>query len=308
MKPRLTFIINKKIKHKKQIIKDIENVFADYHKILVQTDFQYHAIDLVERLSDSTDVFVAVGGDGTINEVVNGIMLLPQTIKEKVWLGILPAGTGNDFARSLGITSSALELRKLIEDSTVEKIDVGKADYTTEYGKKAIRYFVNIAEVGIGAETVRLIDGSHKLLGSALSFMAATLQVFLTYKYPYVRLNSDSVQWQGRMTLIAFANSKYFGGGLGIAPDADPQSGYLQLVLVEKVSMSEFLRNVQNLRNAKRLNHEKIHYYNTKHLTIETIDKKQAVFESDGEYLGTTPVEISILPKSINILWDKKSK
>ncbi len=302
MKPRVTFIVNRKIKQRKHLIKLIEETFYDYPKIIVQTEFRYHAMLLAEQLSDSSDYIIAVGGDGTVNEVVNGLMNLPDSKINRLVLGVLPAGTGDDFARSLKLTMDIKQLKQLIDNDSYRRISVGLIKYQTTYDKEAQRYFVNIGEVGLGANTVRLMSFSPRLLGSSASFIASALQVFMTFKYPYIKLRADTVQWHGRITLVAFANAAYFGGGLGIAPGASPYDDKLKLVVVEDISATEFLRNLHNLKAAKPIEHPKIHYYETSTVEIEPSEKSILYVEADGEFLGKAPVSVSILPKKLKML------
>ncbi len=302
MKPRVTFIVNRKIKQRKHIIRQIEQVFYDYPKIIVQTEYRYHAMLLAEQLADSSDFIIAVGGDGTVNEVVNGIMSLPDSRINKLTMGLLPAGTGDDFARSIKMPLDVQLLKRLIDDYSVRRVSVGSVDYVTTYGKDATRYFLNIGDVGLGANTVRLMSFSPKLLGSSASFIAAALQVFVTFKYPYVKVIADTVHWQGRVTLVAFANAQYFAGGLGIAPEASPFDDKMKLVIVEDIPTTEFLRNIPNLRAAKYIDHPKIHYFDAKSVIIDPLEERPVYVETDGEFLGQAPIEAKVLPSKLKML------
>jgi YegS/Rv2252/BmrU family lipid kinase len=302
MKPRVTFIVNRKIKQRKQIIRQIEKVFYDYPKIIVQTEYRYHAMLLAGQLADSSDFIIAVGGDGTVNEVVNGLMDLPDSSINKLTIGVLPAGTGDDFARNQKLKLDVEALKQMIDNYSVRRISIGVMKYVTTYGKNAVRYFVNIGEVGLGANTVRLMNYSPKLLGSSASFIAAALQVFVTFKYPYVKVISDAVHWQGRITLVAFANSQYFAGGLGIAPGASPFDDKLKLVIVEDIPTTEFIKNIPNLKAAKPIDHPKIHYFDAKNVIVEPADQRSVYVETDGEFLGVAPVEVSLIPSKLNLL------
>ncbi len=302
MKPRLTFIINRKIRQRKQIIKQIEQFFFDYPKIIVQTEYRYHAMLLAGQLADSSDYMISVGGDGTLNEIVNGLMALPDSQRERLVLGVLPAGTGNDLARALNIGFDLAKLKELIDNRSYKNISVGHINYVTTYGKQAERYFVNVADVGLGAETVKLINFSPNLVTGTMKFITSALRVFMVFKYPYVKILADTIQWQGRITIVAVANSMYFAGGLGIAPGASAFDSMFKLVLVEDIPMSEFVKNIPNLRKARRLDHPKVHYFSSKSLIIEPLESRPVYVEADGEFLGVAPVRFQIIPNKLKFL------
>ncbi len=304
MKPRLTFIINRKIRQRKNILRQIEQFFFDYPKIIVQTEYRYHAMLLAEQLAESSDFIISVGGDGTLNEVVNGLMFLPESQRDRLILGALPAGTGNDLTRALKIGFDLNKLKYLIDNRLYKNISIGHIDYVTTYGKKAERYFVNVADVGLGAETVKLINFSPKLISGNMKFIVSAMQVFMTFKYPYVKVIADTVQWQGRITIVAVANSQFFAGGLGIAPGISVFEPMFKLVLVEDIPMSEFVKNIPNLRKAKVLDHPKVHYFVAKSLIIEPLEERPVYLEADGEFLGVTPARFKIIPNKLKFLTD----
>ncbi len=304
MKRRISFIINRRINGKNKVIKQIKQVFFRDEILILETEYKYHAMVLAEQVSKESDYIIAVGGDGIVNEVVNGIMQLSSSDIEHLALGIVPSGSGNDFSKSIGMTKDLLKLRYLMDHKFVKKASVGYLDYLTDYGKISRRYFMNIAEVGIGGETVYRLEQRRNILGPGMKFVFSALQVFLTYKYPYVQIFSDSVMWRGRITLIAFANGRYFGGGLGIAPGASPFSDSLQLVVVEKVTQADFLKHMSSLRNAKKIDDPRIKYYDVKKVSIVPLDKNVLYAEADGEFLGKAPVEVGILPKKINLIYN----
>ncbi len=302
MKPRLTFIINRKIRQRKHIVRQIEQFFFDYPKIIVQTEYRYHAMLLAGQLADSSDYIISVGGDGTLNEIVNGLMFLPDSQRERLVLGALPAGTGNDLTRALNISFDLDKLKELIDSGSYKNLSIGHISYVTTYGKQAERYFVNVADVGLGAETVKLINFSPNLVTGTMKFVTSALRVFMVFKYPYVKVLADTVQWQGRITIVAVANSQFFAGGLGIAPGASAFDSMFKLVLVEDIPMSEFVKNIPNLRKARLLDHPKVHYFSSKSLIIEPLEERPVYLEADGEFLGVAPARFKIIPNKLKFL------
>ncbi len=302
MKPRITFIVNNKAKQKRHIIKRIDEVFYDYPKMILQTEYRYHAMILTQQHADSSDIIIAVGGDGTLNEVLNGLMTLPGNVQERVVLGLIPAGLANDFNRSLSIPADIYELRLLIESKSFRNISVGHVKYTTSYDKEAERFFINEGEVGIAAETIRRINNSPRLLTNNMTLTLATLQCFVNYRYPYVRVISDTIHWQGRITSVVFALGKYFGGGLAIASEADLFSDKMHLILVEKIGSQDFAKSLYKLRHDQRLDNPRVHYFETAQLLIEPLEQRDAWLQADGEFLGKAPIEARIIPKQVKLI------
>ncbi len=307
MKPRLTFIVNNKARQKRNILRKIDELFYDYPRMVLQTQYRYHAIILTQQHAESSDIIIGVGGDGNLNEIVNGLMMLPETVQDRIILGLIPAGMANDFNRSLGITADLMKLKTLIDNLSYRKIPLGYLKYQTTYNKEAERYFINDAEIGIAAEAVRKINNSPFTIGNSMSLTFSTLQSFVNFKYPYVRLVSDTVHWQGRITSVVITLGKYFGGGLTIWPDADIFSDKLNLLFVEKVNSQEFLRSLHIIRAGKALSGDKVHFFKTQHLLLEPLEKREAWVQTDGEFLGKAPVEVRIIPNKIKMLTPQKS-
>ncbi len=307
MKPRITFIVNNRARQKRHIIKRIEEVFYDYPKMVLQTEYRYHAMILTQQHADSSDIIIAVGGDGTLNEVLNGLMSLPENVQDRVILGLIPAGLANDFNRSLGIPSDLTALRMLIEAESYRDLSVGHLKYKTTYDKDAERFFINEGEVGIAAETVRRINNSPRLLTNNMTLTLATLQSFVNFKYPYVRVISDTIQWQGRITSVVFTLGKFFGGGLAIAPDADLFSGNMHLILVEKIGSQDFVKSLYQLRHVKPVDNPRVHYFQTSQLIIDPLEEREAWVQVDGEFLGKAPIEVRVIPKQVKVIAPQKN-
>ena len=308
MKPRLTFIINKRINHRKQIIKEIEEVFIDYPKIILQTEYSFQAMLLTKEHAEDSDIILAVGGDSIFNEVLNGLMSLPDTMQHRIVLGLIPAGIANDFSRSLNLSLDIRLYRNLIENESFETISIGKVKYKTTYNKDAHRYFVNDGEVGIAAQTVRRINKSTFLLTKSMTMTLATMQSFVNFKYPYVRIIADTIHWQGRITSVIFIRGKYFGGGLEIVPEADIFSDKMHLVLIEKLGYQDFIKNIYQFRYKKRVNNPRIHYFETNKLYIEPLEKREVWLQVDGVFLGKAPIEVQLVQKQIKLIVNKSKK
>lgn len=170
-----------------------------------------------EALKRGADVVVAAGGDGTINEVVNGL-------KGRGILGIVPLGRGNDIAISYKIPRDIRKAVKLLKNGVIREMDMGLLDG---------RYFVGIAGTGFVGD---VNYNSNKL--NLTGFKGYLISVFTTlkdFKYPECEVSFDGISWKGRITLIALGNTSYYGGGMKLLPTSDPEDGYFDVGIVQKI-------------------------------------------------------------------------
>ncbi len=304
MEKKISFIIKGNIKKIGKLEKDIKNCFSKFFSLeLIRTKQKSDGINLaLSAINNSTNFLIAIGGDGTINEVINGYMQADKEKRNKVVVGLLPRGTGNDFARTIKMEKNLEYLLFLIQNNLVKKIDVGKINYTTFEGQPASRFFNNVADMGIGAETVRIVNGSSKYLGSMLTFFFATLRVLLTYKHQPLKIILPDKVLTKEIVTLCFANGKYFGSGLGVAPAAAIDDGFFDVVSVVKLNTFHFLKYVPTIRKCKPINIPEVNYSKTKSCRVESNGEMQFPIETDGEYIGTTPLTIEVIPSSINFL------
>jgi YegS/Rv2252/BmrU family lipid kinase len=298
----IAIIANKKhkkaVKLKDKLISLLPQTYHVYNKI---TERQGHATELAfEAVNENADFIIAAGGDGTINEVVNGVMKAGPEQREKVIVGLFPHGTGNDFARTAQIPDSAEKLAKSIIDCKNSKIDLGLAEYTLANDQMEKRYFDNIAEIGVGAKTVEIVNKSNKTLGSTLTFFLGVLKAFAGYKRQSVRIKSNDFQWVGKIVEVCAANGCYFGSGIGIAPGASLNDGKLSFVIVGNMKIIHFLKYLPSLRKLKYIKHPEVHYLKLEH--CEIISEKKYPLEMDGENVGFTPFSVRVVPSALNFL------
>ncbi len=265
------------------------------------TQSQGHAVILTRQaINEGVRYIIAAGGDGTVNEVVNGIMTLPEEKRKNIFLGILPLGTGNDFVRTVNINKSVAELVQLILNDSYTNLDVGICKFSNRKGYKQTRYFNNIAEVGIGAKVVEIVGNSKKRLGGTMSFLKGTTKAFVSFRKPYVKIKNKNFSWSGRAVTVCFANGKYFGSGLGISPYSKIDTGKLNLVIVGDIKLVHFLAHLTKLRKCKPINIKKVHY--SELTSCELNSKEPCPIEIDGETVGFTPLKVGIVPSAIKLL------
>lgn len=243
-----------------------------------------HATEIAKRSVKRFDAVVAVGGDGTVNEVVNGI------VGCDIPLGILPVGRGNDFFRSIS-NSRLLDiiLKPFTSKPELKMVDVGKINE---------RYFINVAGVGFDAlvasisEPIRIL-GPIAYLGSALVGLLKNKGIRVT-----VNINGNKIDIDALM--IAIANGKYFGGKMMIAPEASPWDGKFDVCLIENVSRLEILKTLPKVYSGQHIYHPKVRMFKTEYLEI--ISKEKIPAEMDGEVFYTDRFRIEIIPKSIPLM------
>jgi diacylglycerol kinase (ATP) len=243
-------------------------------------------IKATEFANDGVERIIAVGGDGTFNEVANGLLQAERLVP----MGIVPAGTGCDLPRTLGLASNGIEESVRIAClGTPTRMDVGFAQCDT--GES--RFFVNVAGLGFDA-TVADRAARTKLPGGRVSYLAALAASLVSYKNIAVTVTSDSLSVQTRAVFVTVANAKYFGGGFMITPMADISDARLDLAIIGDLGIPELLRQIPNVYRGKHTNHPKFTHAQCTHVRVESADP--ALVQVDGEILGRAPVEFSIRP------------
>ena len=230
---------------------------VEIRKSTLENSFQELTTNAINR---GVDYLILVGGDGSVNEGVNGYFDANSELREKVILGVYPAGSGNDFSKSLGVGNDLEQLLFLVKNDSFKKIDVGLMHFNNVDNTPGKRYFINIADIGIGGYVANKISDSKKRLGGEFTYTKALIQSFFKYKKQKVQLTSKDYNWTGRMLSICMANGKYFGSGMCIAPDASLTDGKMQLVIIGEVSLYDYLKNIPKIKKGHKVIHKEIEY------------------------------------------------
>jgi YegS/Rv2252/BmrU family lipid kinase len=253
------------------------------------------------QLLDGCNRIVCVGGDGTLNEVVNGFMDESGPIRPTVLLGFLPNGTGCDFCRTVCKNTSLENSLDTIRAGHVRTIDLGRAKFQDHERRSRIRYFHNITSFGLGGEVVDRVNHTSKACGPFLSFIWATIVGIFVYGKKHVRFQVDDGPPQDVTIMnIAVANGQYHGGGMQVAPDARVDDGLFHITVISDLSLPEIFWHLPKLYNG--------HIKKIKQVSILTGRKIVAVSEQtvlldvDGEQPGCLPVEIEIVPAAIRMI------
>jgi YegS/Rv2252/BmrU family lipid kinase len=297
---RIAFIIHGRIAKNKKLIDEIEHVFngIDY-KLFATTEAQQATVLTQQAIGSGHNYIICVGGDGSLNEVVNGY-LTAGVDTSKHYLGLLPYGTGNDFAKTMNISQSVAELKQYIDADSYNATDVGEVQYNDREGNKAKRYFINITDVGMGGLAAEKINGYPKWLPSTLAYQLAILSTLISYKKQDMAAKADSFTYAGRTMNIIVANGKYFGSGLGIAPHAQTNDGKLAVVIAADISLWDYIANISTVRKCQKVQHPQMLYYSAK--TIEVTADTPMSIDMDGEFIGYSPMHINVAANKINFL------
>jgi YegS/Rv2252/BmrU family lipid kinase len=258
------------------------------------------AIDLTaEALRGGADTVVAVGGDGTVNEVANGFFRegLPRP---EAALGVLPLGTGGDFVKTLQIPAEVDAAIAMVKARKLRPLDVGKIEMTGLDGKPYTRYFVNIADAGIGGVVVERVNRTTKLFGGRTSFLYASLATLWTYKPQEMEVRSAEDEFSGRAQNVVLANCRYFGGGMFVAPKAEPDDGKLEVVVFGDIARMEAIRSIGTIYKAEHLKNPKVRAWRS--AKVEVSSPERVLIDVDGEMCGTLPATFSVLSKALPVI------
>jgi len=266
------------------------------------TEHQLHACQITSlALQKGYDHIIAVGGDGTINEVLNGFYNPSVEGRHEAALSVLPMGTGSDFSRVLQLSNRFEYIEKLLQNGHELDCDVVCASYTAGDGKPASRYFINVADVGIGSDTVARVNRNSKALGGFLSFLIACLASIYFFKNPVLTVEVDGqVIFSGKSSMVAINNGQYFGGGMMIAPRAQIADGLLDVTILKDLRKSEFLKALPSVYKGRHLNHPKI--YLTRGREVKICSQERLYLELDGESPGRGDVSFKLLPADLKLL------
>jgi len=250
-------------------------------------------------IKEGSELIVGVGGDGTMNEISNGFFENKKIINPKVALGIVPSGTGCDFSRSLNIPSGLKNALRVITQASSSMIDIGKIRFRDYSNKKHERFFLNIADFGIGGEVLNKMNLKMAKRKTS-SYLRSAVTTLITYKSKRVRIKIDNMQIPFNEYLIgAISNGKIFGKGMKIAPYAKLDDGLFDVVLVESMKLLEFCRNILKIYSGSHLSHPKVSLIRGKKIEITPeSSEKDVLIEADGELIGKLPATFEIIPQS----------
>jgi YegS/Rv2252/BmrU family lipid kinase len=244
---------------------------------------------------------ISVGGDGTLNEIVNGIFLQETCPTTGVTVGMIPVGTGNDWGRMFGIPLVYEGAVRVLADNKVMPHDVGTISYFSSAGQEK-RYFINIAGLGFEAVVVRKTNRQKdKGRSSQAVYLYNLISSLVSYHRPVVNITIDGKTTSTKAFSINVGNGRYCGGGMRQTPDALPDDGLLDITVIKDMGRIEIIKSLKILYDGTILSHPKIDGYRANNLKVTCETALYA--EADGESLGHTPAEFGIVPGGINVFY-----
>jgi diacylglycerol kinase (ATP) len=249
-----------------------------------------------EAVRGGASELVVVGGDGTAHEVVDG--LLRAELGSSVQLALLPLGTGKDFARSLRIPRRLGAAIEVARSARVRTIDAGRATFATPDGE-ASAFFANFAGAGISGGIARRANQTTKALGGRISFLWATLAVFSRWQPVDMRIEVDGEPREARLLEALAMNGDYTAGGMWIAPEARPDDGGFDVVLIGDFSKVEFVTTFPKIYRGTHVSHSKVEIVRARELRVDAPSPLPIVL--DGEQPGTTPVRFELVPGALRV-------
>jgi YegS/Rv2252/BmrU family lipid kinase len=246
-------------------------------------------------------LIVAFGGDGTISETADGILQAGAGATTE--LGIIPRGTGGDFRRTLELPQDLAEAARRVREGAARVIDAGRVTYVAHDGRTETRHFVNVSSFGYSSAVASRANASTKRFGAKMAFVGAAVRTLLAYDNTDVWLQlDDGPRHRRRVMLTAVGNGRYFGGGMKICPDAQLDSGVLDVVVVGDLSRGDVILKGSRLYDGSHLTIEDVTSARARKLVAEPVEADAIVpIELDGETPGRLPATFEVLPGALRV-------
>ena len=264
------------------------------------TEAPHQANRMAAQAVDQGYTCIAVhGGDGTVNEVINGLMA--DSVSPEAVIALLPSGTGADLVRTVGVSHSLSQAADQAARGQPRPMDVCLAEFMDLNGMQRKRYFINVTDIGFGGDLVRYVNSRSKRLGGRISFLKGLLVTLFRYTNKRIRLTlDDRPAFEGKASSIVVANGQYFGGGMWVAPEARPNDERLEVVLIGDVTRSEVLTNIPRLYRGTLATHPKVRTFPARKVMLES--EEEVFIDMDGELVGRLPVRLEVSPRKIRVL------
>lgn len=265
------------------------------------TEGPNHATAIARERAPDYGRVVAVGGDGTVNEVVNGLIADDRPLNPDLALSIIPRGTGADFVRTLGIPRDLEGAARRVASGTVREVDVGKVCYRTPEGAEAVRYFINECSVGMGAAVCERVNRSSKRLGGRLTFLWGIILTVPSHRDQLVCLTLDGGPTEEVVVNNMWvANGCYSGGGIRMAPRARLDDGLLDVVSIGHLGVLEKITQFPKLRSGAFVERPGVAYLNARRVKAEA--DAPVPIEAEGEPIGTLPATFELIDARLRVV------
>jgi diacylglycerol kinase (ATP) len=254
-----------------------------------------------QALNQGAEVVVCVGGDGTLNEVVNGLMGEDRPVRPETMLGFIPRSTGCDLAKTVHIHRELDRALDVIKNCHTRILDLGRIRYQDHRRQPPYRYYHNVTSFGLGGEVDERANRTTKAFGGFLSFLWAMLISLLKYDKKKIRLKVDD-SFDGEVTIwnVAVANGQYHGGGMWVAPGARVDDGLFHVTVVGNLTLPQVFLNLPKLYNGKIYQVAQVSSFVGKR--VEAFSDQRVLLDVDGEQIGALPVVIEMVPRAVHLI------
>jgi YegS/Rv2252/BmrU family lipid kinase len=258
-------------------------------------------------LSEGYDHIVAIGGDGTVSEVVNGFFRKGEPINPDAVLGVVMTGTGGDFRKTFGVAPGIDNAIARLAKAIPRRIDVGRIQFVDDEGHPRMRYFDNIASFGMSGEVARTVNRAKvsKLFGGTFAFAWNSLMGMLRYRNKPVRLKVDSVfDAVINASTVAICNGRYFGGGMKMAPEAEPDDGLFDIVMITDTHVGEMIKSMKSIYSGEHVNDPKVRVVRGQTVIAAPVEEtrgRPVYLDVDGEAPGRLPATLQIMPRALTV-------
>ena len=284
---------NKNFKNSWNEIKYLLNIKKIQYSF-VFSQYTKHEVELVrEVIKKGYKIIISVGGDGTLHHVINGVMTQTYIKTNKLKVGIIPLGTGNDWIKTYNIPNSLEKSINIIKKDRTTFQDIGCI--TLSNGEK--EYFNNLAGIGYDGYVVRNLNTLKKV--GSLAFLISGFYSLLSYNKTKYTIRIKNKTLHEECLMILFGICKYSGGGLRLTKNPSPKDGLLDITIVKNISIFDLLLNLPKLYNGDIVYHKKVETY--KDEVIQIINHNNSIIEADGEIIGTDSLDVIIIKRAIQI-------
>jgi diacylglycerol kinase (ATP) len=284
-----------------RIAQAVTSAAGDFRAVFTRR--QGEARDLArDAAQEGERLVVAVGGDGTASEVVDGLVGDGRLVSPEILFGCIPRGTGGDLRRSLGWSDAPEDAARTLAVGVTVTVDLGKVEYTNHDGRPEHRSFVNVSSCGVSGEVVRELQRSGRLMGGKLTYMMASARSLLRYHDRPVRWRVDGGPWnEERITALCVCNGRYFGAGMMVAPGARMDDGWFDVTVWSGLGFKDFLTKRAMLYDGSHVTLPNTRRVQARVVEAEPVDGSPVQLDVDGEHLGRLPARWSIVPGALRV-------
>lgn len=255
-----------------------------------------------EAVRSGGKLVVAVGGDGTASEVVDGLTGFGAPKDPDALFGFIPRGTGGDLRRTLGLPQDLDAAARALASRNALVCDLGRIEFVGNEGEPAVRHFVNVAGFGIDGVVAAEVNRGFRLVSGKLSFMLASAKALLRWSDQRVRWRADGGAWREEpITALSVCNGRFFGGGMQVAPDARIDDGLFDVVVWSGLGIADFVTKRSMLYDGTHVKLPNTRVLRARIVEAEPVDEAPVLLDVDGEQPGRLPARITMLPGALRV-------